>query len=80
MTLSLEQAELTLSPDAALDLYRTVRLIRRFEETVQTLFLRGEVHGTTHLYIGQEAVATGVGSALRPEERRAAIAAYEAAR
>ena len=72
MTLSLEQAELTLSPDAALDLYRTVRLIRRFEETVQTLFLRGEVHGTTHLYIGQEAVATGVGSALGPLDRVAA--------
>jgi TPP-dependent pyruvate/acetoin dehydrogenase alpha subunit len=49
-----------------------VRLIRRFEETVQRLFLRGEVHGTTHLYIGQEAVATGVGSALGPEDRVAA--------
>jgi acetoin:2,6-dichlorophenolindophenol oxidoreductase subunit alpha len=72
MTLSLEQAELTLSPDAALDLYRTVRLIRRFEETVQTLFLRGEVHGTTHLYIGQEAVATGVGDALGADDRVAA--------
>src|SRR4051812_32190129 len=58
--------------DQALELYRRMRLIRRFEETVQTLFLRGEVHGTTHLYIGQEAVATGVGSALRPEDRVAA--------
>ena len=64
--------ELTLSSDDALTLYRTVRLIRRFEETVQTLFLRGEVHGTTHLYIGQEAVATGVGSALGPADRVAA--------
>jgi TPP-dependent pyruvate/acetoin dehydrogenase alpha subunit len=61
-----------LSPAEALELYRTVRLIRRFEETVQRLFLRGEVHGTTHLYIGQEAVATGVGSALGPEDRVAA--------
>jgi TPP-dependent pyruvate/acetoin dehydrogenase alpha subunit len=56
----------------ALELYRTMRLIRRFEETVQSLFLRGEVHGTTHLYIGQEAVATGVGSVLGPEDRVAA--------
>jgi TPP-dependent pyruvate/acetoin dehydrogenase alpha subunit len=61
-----------LSKDHALTLYQTVRLIRVFEETVQRLFLRGEVHGTTHLYIGQEAVATGVGSALGPGDRVAA--------
>jgi TPP-dependent pyruvate/acetoin dehydrogenase alpha subunit len=56
----------------ALALYRTMRLIRRFEETVQSLFLRGEVHGTTHLYIGQEAVATGVGDVLGSDDRVAA--------
>ena len=61
-----------LEREEALDLYRRVRLIRRFEETVQALFLRGEVHGTTHLYIGQEAVATGVGSVLTPADRVAA--------
>lgn len=49
-----------------------MRLIRCFEEAVQTLFLRGEVHGTTHLYIGQEAVATGVGSALGERDKVAA--------
>ena len=56
----------------ALTLYRTMRLIRRFEETVQSLFLRGEVHGTTHLYVGQEAVATGVGDVLGHDDRVAA--------
>jgi TPP-dependent pyruvate/acetoin dehydrogenase alpha subunit len=56
----------------ALALYRTMRLIRCFEETVQSLFLRGEVHGTTHLYVGQEAVATGVGDVLGPDDRVAA--------
>ena len=61
-----------LDRDAALGLYRRVRLIRRFEETVQALFLRGEVHGTTHLYVGQEAVATGVGSVLTDRDRVAA--------
>jgi TPP-dependent pyruvate/acetoin dehydrogenase alpha subunit len=61
-----------LTRDQALDLYRGMRLIRRFEETVQSLFLKGEVHGTTHLYIGQEAVATGVGSALTERDRVAA--------
>ena len=34
------------------DLYRRMLLIRGFEELVQTLFLRGEVYGTTHLYSG----------------------------
>jgi TPP-dependent pyruvate/acetoin dehydrogenase alpha subunit len=32
------------------------------------LFLAGEVHGTTHLYAGQEAVAVGVCLALRPDD------------
>ena len=58
--------------ESVLGLYRTMRLIRRFEETVQSLFLRGEVHGTTHLYVGQEAVATGVGAVLGPHDRVAA--------
>ncbi len=53
----------------ALGLYRTMRLIRRFEDTVQSLFQRGEIHGTTHLYSGQEAVAVGVCSVLEPVDR-----------
>jgi len=44
-------------------------LIRRFEEAVQRLFQRGEVHGTTHLYIGQEAGAVGVCSVLEQGDR-----------
>ena len=36
-------------------IYRQMLLIRGFEELVQSLFLRGEVYGTTHLYSGQEA-------------------------
>ena len=41
------------SPEAGLDFYRRMLLIRRFEELVQSLFLRGEVYGTTHLCSGQ---------------------------
>jgi TPP-dependent pyruvate/acetoin dehydrogenase alpha subunit len=52
-----------------LELYRQMRLIRRFEDTVQQLFQRGEVHGTTHLYSGMEAGAVGVASVLRPGDR-----------
>src|SRR5213596_2265696 len=47
-------------------------LIRGFEDLVQSLFLRGEVYGTTHLYSGQEAIATGVASILEERDRVAA--------
>ena len=40
--------------------YRLMRLIRRFEDEVQRQFLRGEVYGSTHLCVGQEAVSAGV--------------------
>jgi TPP-dependent pyruvate/acetoin dehydrogenase alpha subunit len=47
-----------------LALYARMLLIRDFENEIQRLFLKGEVHGTTHLYAGQEAVAVGVCSVL----------------
>jgi TPP-dependent pyruvate/acetoin dehydrogenase alpha subunit len=50
-------------------MYRRMLLIRGFEDLVQALFLRGEVHGTTHLYSGQEAIAVGFASALRDGDR-----------
>jgi TPP-dependent pyruvate/acetoin dehydrogenase alpha subunit len=53
----------------SLGLYRRMVLIRQFEEIVNALFLEGQVHGTTHLYSGQEAVAVGVTSVLRPADR-----------
>jgi TPP-dependent pyruvate/acetoin dehydrogenase alpha subunit len=53
-------------------IYRQMLLIRGFEDLVQSLFLKGEVYGTTHLYSGQEAVATGVASLLEARDRAAA--------
>src|SRR3954447_20045313 len=53
-------------------IYRQMLLIRGFEDLVQSLFLKGEVYGTTHLYSGQEAVATGVTSVLEERDRVAA--------
>jgi TPP-dependent pyruvate/acetoin dehydrogenase alpha subunit len=52
-----------------LDLYAQMLLIRRFEEKVNQLFLRGEIYGSTHLCVGQEAVSAGVVSALGPDDR-----------
>lgn len=58
-----------MQPSVALDLYRRMLLIRGIEDRVQSLFLRGEVYGTTHLYSGQEAVAVGFASVLRDGDR-----------
>jgi len=59
-------------PDLYMGIYRQMLLIRGFEELVQSLFLKGEVYGTTHLYSGQEAIATGVASLLEERDRVAA--------
>jgi TPP-dependent pyruvate/acetoin dehydrogenase alpha subunit len=58
--------------DVALGRLRQMMLIRAFELEIQRLFLKGEVHGTTHLYNGQEAVSVGVCSALAPGDYVAA--------
>lgn len=57
---------------ADLELFKKMYLIRTFEETVQSLFQKGEIVGTTHLYSGQEAVAVGFASALQPQDLVAA--------
>ena len=46
-----------------------MHLIRAFEDRVQSLFLKGHVHGTTHLCSGQEATEVGVTSMLRAGDR-----------
>lgn len=50
------------------DLYRSLYLIRRFEETVLEQFASGVFHGTTHTYLGQEANAVGVLSVCESED------------
>jgi len=57
-----------------LDLYYQMVLIRRVEEQAAQLYQQGKIGGFLHLYIGQEAVSTGLLSARRPEDR--VITAY----
>ena len=49
-------------------LYRTMSLIRQVETALTRLFANGEVPGFIHLSIGQEAVATGIASALQAQD------------
>jgi pyruvate dehydrogenase E1 component alpha subunit len=57
-----------------LDLYYQMVLIRRFEEKAAELYQQGKIGGFLHLYIGQEAVSTGLISARKPQDR--VITAY----
>jgi acetoin:2,6-dichlorophenolindophenol oxidoreductase subunit alpha len=53
-----------LTGETALDLYRKMTEIRLFEKRAYDLFLQNLVKGTSHLGIGQEAVAAGVSAAM----------------
>jgi pyruvate dehydrogenase E1 component alpha subunit len=49
-------------------LLRRMILVRRFEERAGEAYAQGRIGGFCHLYIGQEAVATGSLAALRPDD------------
>jgi pyruvate dehydrogenase E1 component alpha subunit len=54
------------SREQLLEYYRQMLLIRRFEERAGQLYGLGLIGGFCHLYIGQEAVAVGLQSAMEP--------------
>lgn len=51
-----------------LEMYRQMVRIRKFEEKICEDYAKGLIPGLAHLYIGEEAVAVGVCSALRPDD------------
>lgn len=55
--------------NALLALYARMCLVRVFEERALALRMQDRVFGTMHPYIGQEAIAVGVSSVLRPDDR-----------
>ncbi len=54
--------------DHLADLYRQMFVIRRVEEEAARAYAQGKIGGFLHLYIGQEAVAVGALSALKPDD------------
>src|SRR5512139_3353421 len=58
----------SLGRDQLLALYRTMQVIRQEEEALAKSHQRGLIPGACHLYIGEEAVATGVCSHLRRDD------------
>jgi len=65
---------LNVDVDLARRLLGDMMLIRRFEEKAAEAYALGKIGGFLHLYIGEEAVAVGATSVLRPDDY--AIAAY----
>jgi pyruvate dehydrogenase E1 component alpha subunit len=58
-----------LSPDTQREMLRRMLTIRRFEERASADYLAGKIYGVVHCYIGEEAVAVGVCSALDRTDR-----------
>jgi TPP-dependent pyruvate/acetoin dehydrogenase alpha subunit len=54
--------------ETALALYKDMVFVRRFLEKVDGLYRQGQIHGPVHLGLGQEAIAVGAASALRPDD------------
>jgi len=54
--------------DKYLRMYQQMMAIRIFEEQVNDLYTRALMPGLAHLYIGEEAIAVGICSALRPDD------------
>ncbi|MEJ5313918.1 MULTISPECIES: pyruvate dehydrogenase (acetyl-transferring) E1 component subunit alpha [Anaerolinea] len=63
-----------MEKDEYLRMYKEMVIIRRLEERSAELYQQGKIGGFLHLYIGQEAVSTGLISARKPQDR--VITAY----
>lgn len=56
------------SKEQVLKWYEDMYLMRKFEERASQLYMQQKFRGFCHLYIGQEAVATGLETAIRPDD------------
>jgi pyruvate dehydrogenase E1 component alpha subunit len=63
-----DAAGIDATAEEALDWFRKMILIRRFEERAEEAYGQGKIGGFLHLYIGEEAIAVGAMAALLPED------------
>ncbi|MCB2292599.1 thiamine pyrophosphate-dependent dehydrogenase E1 component subunit alpha [Clostridium algoriphilum] len=59
---------MNISKNESIDMYKTMLKIRKFEEVAIQGSAEGKIPGFIHLYIGEEAIATGVCSNLREDD------------
>ena len=62
------KSKLTYSKQTYINWYRIMKLIRRFEEQTLVAYSQQKIRGFCHVYIGQEAIAAGIVSALRKSD------------
>ncbi len=67
-TTAKEKANKLYSKEKVLEWYEIMMLMRKFEEKASQLYMQQKFRGFCHLYIGQEAVAVGLESAIKPED------------
>ena len=60
---------MTLTTEKQLEMLRSMQTIRRFEERASDDYQAGAIYGVVHCYIGEEAVAVGVCSALNKDDQ-----------
>jgi len=58
----------TADPDTRLKLYRSMQECRMLEQRAYDLFMQNLIKGTSHLALGQEAIAAGFGMAMRDDD------------
>jgi pyruvate dehydrogenase E1 component alpha subunit len=68
MAASKKKSDAKSDPKLNKELLHSMLLQRRFEEKVGEAYALGKIGGFCHLYIGQEAVSTGIISLLRPDD------------
>lgn len=61
-------AKANITKETYLKWYELMLLLRRFEEKAGQMYGQQKIRGFCHLYIGQEALAAGLQSALRPDD------------
>jgi pyruvate dehydrogenase E1 component alpha subunit len=57
-----------LNKEQLLDMYKKMVTIRAFESKAVELFAAGQIPGFVHLYLGEEAIATGVCASLEKKD------------
>src|SRR5690349_22312517 len=66
--MTVSSVPITLATSQLLEMFRRMHQIRQFDTRALELFREGLVRGSTHPYIGTEAVAVGVCAALRDDD------------
>ena len=66
--ISSDENTLSLPPELCHKMYEKMVTIRRYEEAVLEVYTQGLMRGLAHLYIGQEASAVGICSALNDDD------------